>query len=91
MKLDIDFGDSKEKEQPIEGRNSVAIILGAGFSAPMGYPIGNDMNNGLLNFDDSTLDFAPCGSLVSSTNGTKLSFQMDGVLNIHQSHQICSH
>ena len=88
MKLDIDFGDSKEKEQPIEGRNSVSIILGAGFSAPMGYPIGNDMNNGLLNFDDSTLDFAPCGSLVSSTDGTKLSFQMDGVLNIHQKYFI---
>ena len=88
MKLDIDFGDSKEKEQPIEGRNSVSIILGAGFSAPMGYPIGNDMNNGLLNFDDSTLDFAPCGSLVSSTNGTKPSFQMDGVLNIHQKYFI---
>lgn len=50
----------------------------------MGYPIGNDMNNGLLNFDDSFLDFAPCGSLASSTDGTKPMFQTEGILNNHQ-------
>ena len=82
MKWDIDLGDKIEPELPLAGRKSVSILLGAGFSAPMGYPIGNDMNNGLLNFDESSLDFAPCGTLASSTDGTKPKFQMDGVLNI---------
>lgn len=54
----------------------------------MGYPIGNDMNNGLLNFDESSLDFAPCGTLVFSTDGTKPKFQKDGVLNNHQKYFI---
>ena len=62
--------------------------MGAGFSAPIGYPIGNDMNKRLLIFDDSTLDFAPCGSLAASTYGTKPMFQMDGVLNNHQKYFI---
>ena len=70
------------------GRGSVSILLGAGFSAPMGYLIGNDMYNGLLNFDESSLDFAPCGTLVFSTDSTKPKFQKDGVLNNHQKYFI---
>ena len=77
MKWNIDFGDDIDSELPLVGRRSVSILLGAGFSAPMGYPIGNDMNNGLLNFDESSLDFAPCGTLVSSTDDTKPKFQKD--------------
>ena len=88
MKWSIDLGDGIDSELPLAGRKSVSILLGAGFSAPMGYPIGNDMNNGLLNFDDSSLDFAPCGTLATSTDGTKPMFQMDGVLNNHQKYFI---
>ena len=88
MKWHIDLGDNTANELPLDGRKSISILLGAGFSAPMGYPIGNDMNNGLLNFDDSSLDFAPCGSLATSTDGTKPMFQMDGVLNNHQKYFI---
>lgn len=84
----IDLGDKTDQVLPLVGRKSISILLGAGFSAPMGYPIGNDMNNGLLNFDESSLDFAPCGTLASSTDGTKPKFQMDGVLNNHQKHFI---
>ena len=54
----------------------------------MGYPSGNDMNEGLLNFDDSTLDFSPAGILATSTDGTKPIFQMDGVYNSHQKYFI---
>ena len=72
----IDLGDNTEQVLSFGSRKSISILLGAGFSAPMGYPIGNDMNNGLLNFDDSLLDFAPCGSLATSTDGTKLTFQI---------------
>lgn len=88
MKWSIDLGDGIDSELPLAGRKSVSILLGAGFSAPMGYPIGNDMNNGLLNFDDNSLDFAPCGTLATSTDGTKPMFQMDGVLNNHQKYFI---
>lgn len=88
MKWNIDFGEDIDSELPLVGRRSVSILLGAGFSAPMGYPIGNDMNNGLLNFDESSLDFAPCGTLVFSTDGTKPKFQKDGVLNNHQKYFI---
>ena len=85
MRINIDLDDNLEQELPLSSRKSVSILLGAGFSAPRGYPIGNDMNKRLLNFDDSTLDFAPCGSLAASTNGTKPIFQMDGVLIIIKS------
>lgn len=85
---DVDFDDEQEIKLPLSNRQSIAILLGAGFSAPKGYPIGNDMNENLLNFDDSALDFAPCGSLVTSTEGTKNTFQMGGVLNNHQKYYI---
>lgn len=87
MKCRIDLGE-EENELPLAGRKSVSLLLGAGFSAPMGYPIGNDMNDGLLNFDDSTFDFSPAGNLVSSIDGTKPVFQMDGVYNNHQKYFI---
>lgn len=84
MKWDLDLEDNTINEIPLGGRKSISFLLGAGFSAPMGYPIGNDMNKGLLNFDDSFIDFAPCGTLANSTDGTKPMFQMNGVLNNHQ-------
>ena len=62
MKWQIDL-DDEDIEIPIEGRKSISILLGAGFSAPKGYPIGNDMNEGLLHFNDKALDFSPCGNL----------------------------
>ena len=88
MKWNLDLGDNTTNEIPLDGRKSISILLGAGFSAPMGYPIGNDMNESLLDFDDRFLDFAPCGSLATSTDGTKPTFQMGGVLNNHQKYFI---
>ena len=87
MKLMIDLG-KEEHEQPLAGRKSISLLLGAGFSAPMGYPIGNDMNDGLLNFDDKTLDFSPAGNLASTTDGTKPTFQINGIYNNHQKYFI---
>lgn len=43
---DIDLGDEQIKEIPLAERKSISILLGAGFSAPKGFPIGNEMNNG---------------------------------------------
>lgn len=62
--------------------------MGAGFSAPKGYPIGNDMNDGLLNFDDKDIDFSPSGELAISTEGQKPQFQTEGVYNAHQKYFI---
>ena len=87
MKLDIDLGDNMDQILPLTGRKSISILLGAGFSALMGYPIGNKINKTMLNFGDINIDFAPCGSLVTSTN-TRSQFQMDGVNNIHQKYFI---
>lgn len=81
---DIDFGDEQIKESSLVERKSISILLGAGFSAPKGYPIGNGMNNGLLNFDDKDVDFSPSGELAISTDGRKPKFQTEGVYNVHQ-------
>ena len=77
--LDIDLGDNKQEEQLLVKNKSISFLLGAGFSAPKGYPIGNGMNNGLLNFDDKDVDFSPSGELVISKNGRKPQFQIEGV------------
>jgi hypothetical protein len=53
---------------------SVSVLLGAGFSAPMGYPVGNTLNKLLLECDDSKYGFHTSGSLVVSTDGTKPDF-----------------
>ena len=53
---------------------SVSILLGAGFSAPMGYPVGNALNDMLLNCDDLKIAFASCGTLAVNKDGTKPNF-----------------
>ena len=86
--LDIDLGNNKQEEQLLVKNKSISFLLGAGFSAPKGYPIGNGMNNGLLNFDDKDVDFSPSGELVISKNGRKPQFQIEGVYNVHQKYFI---
>ena len=86
--LDIDLGDNKQEEQLLVKNKSISFLLGAGFSAPKGYPIGNGMNNGLLNFDDKDVDFSPSGELVISKNGRKPQFQIEGVYNVQQKYFI---
>lgn len=54
--------------------NSISLLLGAGFSAPMGYPIGSDLNDKLLNFTTNKTAFSSDGRLVVSTNGKKPDF-----------------
>ena len=80
---DIDFREENKPFIPLENRKSVSLLLGAGFSAPMGYPIGNQVNDRLQNFEDN-VDFATDGSLCSSKDGSKPIFQICEVLNPHQ-------
>lgn len=37
-KLNIDLGDNKQKGQQLVRNKSISFLLGAGFSAPKGYP-----------------------------------------------------
>jgi len=53
---------------------SISILIGAGFSAPKGYPIGDNLNSNLLNLTTDLISFSPDGSLAISTDGTKPDF-----------------
>jgi len=49
-----------------------SILLGAGFSAPMGYPIGNQLNDSILGLDGTEFGFSTDGKLViDSTTGVR--------------------
>lgn len=53
-----------------------SILLGAGFSAPMGYPIGNQLNESILALDGTEFGFSTDGKLVvdSSIGGRRPNF-----------------
>lgn len=53
---------------------SISILLGAGFSAPMGYPVGDTLNKHLLNCTSNTFSFDTSGVLVVSIDGKKPDF-----------------
>jgi hypothetical protein len=42
---------------------SISLLLGAGFSAPMGYPVGNQLNEKLLSCNEDNLSFTPVGEI----------------------------
>lgn len=83
--IDIDLGYEQTIEVPLFKRKSISFLLGAGFSAPMGYPIGNDMNNGLLKFSEKKyIAFSPSGSLVSFKDEQASQNHVEKLINIHQ-------
>ncbi|GHT16845.1 hypothetical protein AGMMS4956_19960 [Bacteroidia bacterium] len=45
-------------------KKSISIVLGAGFSVPMEYPIGNELSGKLLNCDRNNIAFTDSGELV---------------------------
>jgi hypothetical protein len=53
---------------------NISILLGAGFSAPMGYPIGNKLNDLLLKSNEENFGFHTSGSLVVNIDGSKPDF-----------------
>ena len=53
---------------------SISILLGAGFSAPMGYPVGNQLNELLLKCDGSDFGFSTDGRMCVDTKGGKPDF-----------------
>lgn len=62
--------------------SSISLLLGAGFSAPMGYPIGNRLNQLLLNCTGDKFAFHSNGSLVTSSDGKKPDFGRKTVYDI---------
>lgn len=69
-----DLGDEAKDVNQLDQRESVAFLIGAGFSIPMGYPTGSDVNKGILSFDKQPIAFSPAGELVSNKDGTKPDF-----------------
>lgn len=54
--------------------NNISLLLGAGFSAPQGYPIGNQLNDSILKSNEDNFAFAPSGDLAVRTDGKKPDF-----------------
>ena len=54
--------------------NSISILLGAGFSAPMGYPIGNKLNELIGNCGSDVFAFHSSGTLVFNRDGSRPDF-----------------
>ncbi|MCK9413767.1 MAG: SIR2 family protein [Prolixibacteraceae bacterium] len=50
---------------------SISLLLGAGFSAPAGYPLGNSLNEILLSCTGDNFAFNTDGRLMISTDGKK--------------------
>lgn len=66
----IDFGNEQQILPPLYNRQSIAFLLGAGFSVPKGYPAGDKINEGIQNFDDYNVHFELSGSLAESKDGS---------------------
>lgn len=52
----------------------ISFLIGAGFSAPMGYPIGNKLNELLLNSESENFAFHTSGQLCVNQDGSKPDF-----------------
>lgn len=50
---------------------SKSYLIGAGFSAPMGYPVGNTLNELLLNCKGKEFSFHTSGQLIVNRDGSK--------------------
>ena len=60
-------------------RPSISILLGAGFSVPMGYPVGDAMNKSVLNFDNNPVSFSPAGELCVGKDGIVPDFGYENI------------
>lgn len=53
---------------------SISLLLGAGFSAPMHYPVGRQLNELLIKCEGSDFGFSTAGRLCKDTSGKKPDF-----------------
>lgn len=76
----------------IDKTNQISFLLGAGFSANAGYPIGNQLNNLLLKAAELNVGFQTNGQLIPPYNGEKQSigfktsgdFKLDFLIELFQ-------
>lgn len=61
--MNIDFGYANTEYLSLNKSNSISILLGAGFSVPMGYPTAKALASKLLDLDDERICFSPSGQL----------------------------
>lgn len=69
--MGIDLGYSKTNYIPLDKRNSISLLLGAGFSVPMGYPTAYALADKLFHLDDKPICFSPSGQLAIYQKQTK--------------------
>lgn len=65
-------------------KKSISFLLGAGFSAPKGYPVGNQINEELLNFNKKNICFSGSGNLCFIDSAAYSQLQTNAGNNIHQ-------
>lgn len=61
---------------------SISILLGAGFSAPMGYPLGDTLNQRILNCTGDEFAFHTSGSMAVAADGKKPDFDYNNSYDI---------
>lgn len=74
MKLrieNLDYGDTKPMKIPYGERKHVAFLIGSGFSVPCGMPTGRQLNDYILNIENSPITFDYSGKLGISTDGVR--------------------
>ncbi len=74
MTKNIDFGYTNTNYIPLDKRDSISLLLGAGFSVPMGYPTANTLADSLLHLDDENICFSPSGQLAIYLKQTRQNF-----------------
>lgn len=63
----VDFGWEESPKIPFKKRAHISILLGAGFSVPMGYPTSCELNKDLLDFEKFPVSFSSEGVLQENT------------------------
>lgn len=81
---ELDLGDEVVIPIPFSERKSISLLLGAGFSAPKGYPVGNTVNKKLLEYHTYPISFSPAGEIATTKTGEKPEFGVMGYQNRYE-------
>lgn len=69
--MNVDLSYDNTNCLPLDKRGSISLLLGAGFSVPMGYPTANSLATKLLHLDEERICFSPSGQLSIYPKQTK--------------------
>ncbi len=65
--MTIDVGRNPLSKES-KAKKHISLLLGAGFSIPAGYPLGEHVNKGIIEFENKNVAFSPDGTLVERDN-----------------------